>query len=50
MTKIAIAKGDGIDPEMMDAVLRIFDSATIPLEYELVDMESGFLTKALTMA
>ena len=36
--KIAVAKGDGIGPEIMDAVLRIFDAAKVPLEYEFVDM------------
>ncbi|MET0637284.1 MAG: NADP-dependent isocitrate dehydrogenase [Chitinophagaceae bacterium] len=36
--KIAVAKGDGIGPEIMDAVLRIFDAAQVPLEYEFVDM------------
>ncbi|QEC68253.1 isocitrate dehydrogenase [Panacibacter ginsenosidivorans] len=38
MTKIAVAKGDGIGPEIMDAVLKIFDAAKVPLEYEFVDM------------
>ncbi len=38
MTKIAVAKGDGIGPEIMDAVLKIFDAANVPLEYEFVDM------------
>ncbi|CAN5645772.1 NADP-dependent isocitrate dehydrogenase [soil metagenome] len=38
MTKIAVAKGDGIGPEIMDAVLQIFDAAKVPLEYEFVDM------------
>jgi isocitrate dehydrogenase len=38
MTKIAVAKGDGIGPEIMQAVLHIFKSAKIPLEYEYVDM------------
>ena len=36
--KIAVAKGDGIGPEIMEAVLKIFDSAKVPLEYEYVDM------------
>lgn len=36
--KIAVAKGDGIGPEIMDAVLRIFAGAQVPLEYEFVDM------------
>ena len=38
MTKIAVAKGDGIGPEIMDAVLHIFDAAKVPLEYEFVEM------------
>lgn len=38
MTKIAVAKGDGIGPEIMDAVLKIFDAATVPLSYEFVEM------------
>ncbi|HUQ66961.1 MAG TPA: NADP-dependent isocitrate dehydrogenase [Flavitalea sp.] len=36
--KIAVAKGDGIGPEIMDAVLKIFLEAEVPLEYEFVDM------------
>ncbi len=38
MTKIAVAKGDGIGPEIMDAVLSVFKAAKVPLEYETVDM------------
>jgi isocitrate dehydrogenase len=38
MTKIAVAKGDGIGPEIMSAVLKIFDAAKLPLEYEYVEM------------
>src|SRR6476661_4888472 len=38
MTKIAVAKGDGIGPEIMQAVLRIFDASGAALEYEFVDM------------
>ena len=36
--KIAVAKGDGIGPEIMDAVLKIFQATDVPLEYEFVDM------------
>src|SRR6187402_3653578 len=36
--KIAVAKGDGIGPEIMDAVLKIFAANNVPLEYETVDM------------
>ncbi|MGI9191275.1 MAG: NADP-dependent isocitrate dehydrogenase [Chitinophagaceae bacterium] len=38
MLKIAVAKGDGIGPEIMDAVLRIFSAVQVPLEYEYVEM------------
>ncbi len=38
MTTIAVAKGDGIGPEIMDAVLHIFQAANVPLEYKTVDM------------
>ena len=36
--KIAVAKGDGIGPEIMDAVLNIFKANRVPLDYEFVDM------------
>lgn len=36
--KIAVAKGDGIGPEIMDAVIGIFEAAKLPLEYAYVDM------------
>lgn len=49
MRKIAVAKGDGIGPEIMDAVLKIFYDANVPLEYVTVDMgkwvfDKGFNT------
>jgi isocitrate dehydrogenase len=36
--KIAVARGDGIGPEIMEAVLEIFSAAGVPLEYDFVDM------------
>jgi isocitrate dehydrogenase len=36
--KIAVAKGDGIGPEIMDAVLSIFNANKVALEYSVVDM------------
>jgi isocitrate dehydrogenase len=36
--KIAVAKGDGIGPEIMDAVLKIFNANNVPLQYEFVEM------------
>jgi isocitrate dehydrogenase len=38
MTTIAVAKGDGIGPEIMDAVLSVFNAANVPLQYEVVEM------------
>jgi len=35
---IAVAKGDGIGPEIMKAVIDIFDAAEAPLIYNFVDM------------
>ena len=47
--KISVAKGDGIGPEIMDAVISIFDAAQVPLSYDYIDMgkkfyEAGFST------
>jgi isocitrate dehydrogenase len=36
--KIAVAKGDGIGPEIMDAVLTVFNSVGVPLQYEFIEM------------
>jgi isocitrate dehydrogenase len=36
--KIAVARGDGIGPEIMDAVLKIFEANKVPIEYEFVEM------------
>src|SRR5688572_4574428 len=36
--KIAVAKGDGIGPEIVEAVLKIFTANKVPLEYDFVDM------------
>jgi isocitrate dehydrogenase len=35
---IAVAKGDGIGPEIMDAVLHIFNKAAVPMDYTFIDM------------
>jgi len=46
--KIAVAKGDGIGPEIMDAVLSIFKAGNIPLEYEFVDMGKWVFDKGFS--
>ena len=48
MTKIAVAKGDGIGPEIMDAVLTIFKAANVPVEYEFVDMGKWVFDKGFS--
>ena len=48
MTKIAVAKGDGIGPEIMGAVLKIFEAAKVPLEYEFVDMGKWVFDKGFS--
>jgi isocitrate dehydrogenase len=46
--KIAIAKGDGIGPEIMESVLGIFKAARVPLEYEEVDMGKWVFDKGFS--
>jgi isocitrate dehydrogenase len=48
MMKIAIAKGDGIGPEIMEAVLNIFKASKVPLEYEYVDMGKWVFDKGFS--
>ncbi len=36
--QIAVAKGDGIGPEIMDAVIQIFNAAKVPLDYNFIEM------------
>ena len=48
MTKIAVAKGDGIGPDIMDATLKIFNAAKVPLEYEFVDMGKWVFDKGFS--
>ena len=46
--KIAVAKGDGIGPEIMDAVLNIFKANKVALEYEVVDMGKWVFDKGFS--
>jgi isocitrate dehydrogenase len=46
--KIAIAKGDGIGPEIMDAVLTIFQANKVSLSYEYVDMGKWVFDKGFS--
>ena len=46
--KIAVAKGDGIGPEIMDAVIGIFNAAKLPLDYQFVDMGKWVFDKGFS--
>lgn len=46
--KIAVAKGDGIGPEIMEAVLSIFKAGNVALEYEFVDMGKWVFDKGFS--
>jgi isocitrate dehydrogenase len=46
--RIAVAKGDGIGPEIMDAVLKIFNANNTPLEYEYVEMGKWVFDKGFS--
>jgi isocitrate dehydrogenase len=46
--KIAVAKGDGIGPEIMEAVLKIFQANNVPLEYEVVEMGKWVFDKGFS--
>jgi isocitrate dehydrogenase len=46
--KIAVAKGDGIGPEIMDAVLKIFDANKVGLEYQFVEMGKWVFDKGFS--
>lgn len=46
--KIAVAKGDGIGPEIMQAVLTIFDATNAGLQYEFVEMGKWVFDKGFS--
>jgi isocitrate dehydrogenase len=46
--KIAVAKGDGIGPEIMEAVLKIFNANKVGLEYEYVEMGKWVFDKGFS--
>jgi len=46
--KIAVAKGDGIGPEIMQAVLAIFDASKAGLQYEFVEMGKWVFDKGFS--
>jgi isocitrate dehydrogenase len=46
--KVAVAKGDGIGPEIMEAVINVFNAAEVPLEYQFVDMGKWVFDKGFS--
>ena len=46
--KIAVAKGDGIGPEIMDTVIEVFNAAKVPLEYDFIDMGKWVFDKGFS--
>src|ERR1043165_6490100 len=46
--KIAVANGDGIGPEIVKAVLNIFEANKAPLEYDYVDMGKWVFDKGFS--
>ncbi len=46
--KIAVANGDGIGPEIMEAVIKVFNAAKVPLEYQFVDMGKWVFDKGFS--
>src|ERR671921_56623 len=46
--RIAVAKGDGIGPEIMEAVLNIFKANKVPLEYEFIEMGKWVFDKGFS--
>ena len=47
-TRIAVAAGDGIGPEIMDAVLHVIQAAEAPLEFEHVEMGRNVYERGIT--
>jgi isocitrate dehydrogenase len=46
--EIVIARGDGIGPEITDAVLKIFESAGVELRYHFIDVGEALYLKGVT--
>lgn len=46
--KIAVAKGDGIGPEIMAAVLKIFEAGQVPITFGFVEMGKWVFDKGFS--
>jgi isocitrate dehydrogenase len=45
--RIAVAYGDGIGPEIMEATLRILKAAEVPLEYDVIEIGESVYRKGI---
>jgi isocitrate dehydrogenase len=45
---VTVARGDGIGPEITDAVLRILDAAGAPLEYDFIEVGEAVYRRGIT--
>src|SRR5688500_7015101 len=43
--RVAVAYGDGIGPEIMEATLRILQAAEVPLEYDVIEIGEAVYRK-----
>ena len=48
--RITVAAGDGIGPELLRAVLHVFEGANVPLDYDVVEVGEQVYRKALPPA
>ena len=46
--RIAVARGDGVGPEIMNATLKILSAANVPLDIKFVDMGKEFYLKGFS--
>ena len=42
---VTLFKGDGIGPEISDSVIKIFDAAEVPIQWELHEISSRAVNK-----
>ena len=47
MHKVVLAKGDGIGPEITEAVVSILEAAKAPLEYTEIDLGEKVFSKGI---
>jgi len=45
---VAVAKGDGIGPEIMDATIKVLEAANVPLNFKYVEMGKDYYLKGFS--